>query len=231
MGAFRRRANPMAGSRAQGYRRLDERSSSFRRIAPAYKGMIAAKDLFVFGIRLTAISLQECRHLLSLHRIRRTVKQVIGRAALRDLQYRQAVDEAVELISRRHIDEALVRRCGRIELTQRSNDKRRHLLARHRIVWTVVAVAASDRDATSRQLTDILVERIVGRHVAEAHSLINGEGLPGNCDRAVASACSRVGRYGITHHAVTGAVSCCYRYPGNIALSAPDAGAVCCDVY
>src|SRR5258707_3922470 len=99
--------------------------------------------------------------MLALHRIARTIQQVIGRTSQRYLQHRQSVNEVVKNVLRRHIIESLTWWCRRIELSQSPHYECCHLLARHGIIRTVVAVTASQGDSSGRELAYLAVEQIV----------------------------------------------------------------------
>src|SRR5262245_1011764 len=86
---------------------------------------------------------QEHRHLGTCHGVERAV--VCVATPHRDAEYGHALDEGIEGVPRRHIEEALHRRQWRAELTERADDEGSHLLTRDRRVGTIVASPTADR--------------------------------------------------------------------------------------
>jgi hypothetical protein len=80
---------------------------------------------------------QKDRHLCARHLRRRAV--ITPATAQRDLPHRHLVYKRIERIARRHIQEPLHCRRRRIEIAQATNDKRRHLFARHVGIGAIVA--------------------------------------------------------------------------------------------
>jgi len=80
------------------------------------------------------------------------------------LQHCHPIDEPVEWILRRHIDESLTARRWRAELSQASDQKRSQLLSPYRVRWTIQRriSRAAQRYLKNCQPIDEFVEDVSG---------------------------------------------------------------------